>query len=269
MNEEAKNAMEALGVNATGGEGDHAGGGIDWKAKYEEAQRQLASARVEEGRVRKLDGELKAAQSKIAELEKATALGALPDELQDVPDSVKETALLLSQRAVEGVNGRMAQLERTVEEDKAMRLAQMSDAFVSRINQNFPWFAKGLKEGGALKSAWDQYQIPNAASIKEAFATLNYDMLAYHINRFCEAYGVDPSGGRDPNAAPDPRAMGGGAGAQPTPGGKKIYTPEEWEREFDDLQNQYDGGIIGPKDYAEKRQILTDAYKEGRVKPRQ
>ena len=53
MNEEAKNAMEALGVNAAGGEGDHAGGEIDWKAKYEEAQRQLASARVEEGRVKR------------------------------------------------------------------------------------------------------------------------------------------------------------------------------------------------------------------------
>lgn len=270
MNEEMKNAMEALGVDAVGAPANPADDGeIDWKAKYEEAQRQLASARVDAGRVRKLDGELKVAQSKIAELEKATALGSLPAELQDVPDSVKETALLLSQKAVEGVSGRMEQLEKSVEEEKAKRLAQMSNVFVARINQNFPWFAKGLKEGGALKAAWDQYQVPNAASINEAFATLNYDVLAYHINRFCETYGVDPSGGRDLNAAPDPRTMGGGVGAQPTVGGKKTYTPDEWESEFDDLQNQYEGGVIGPKDYEAKRQILLDAYKEGRVKPRQ
>lgn len=63
--------------------------------------------------------------------------------------------------------------------------------------------------------------------------------------------------------------MGGGVGAQPTVGGKKTYTPDEWESEFEDLQNQYEGGVIGPKDYEAKRQILLDAYKEGRVKPRQ
>ena len=268
MNQETKDAMEALGMSAGGGT-DTPDGGIDYKAKYEEAQRLLASARVDEGRVKKLDAEKKALEAKVAELEKATALGSLPAELQDVPDSVKETAMLLSQRAVEGVNGRMAQLEKSVEEDKAIRLAQMSDEFVARINQSFPGFARGLKEGGAFKAAWDQYQAYNSASINEAFATYNYNVLAYHIQRFYEENGVDPSGGRDPNAAPDPRSMGGGAGAQPQFGGKKIYTPEEWEGEFDDLQNRYESGIIGPKEYAEKRQILTDAYKEGRVKPKQ
>ena len=40
MNEETKNAMEALGVDAVGAPANPAGDGeIDWKAKYEEAQR--------------------------------------------------------------------------------------------------------------------------------------------------------------------------------------------------------------------------------------
>lgn len=273
MNEETKNAMEALGMKPGDGNGSAQDGGIDYKAKYEEAQRQLASASVEQGRVKKLDAELKAAKERLAELEKGRALGVLPEELQDVPDPIKETALLLSKKAAEdaaaGLSGRMARLERTVEQDKETRLAQMSSDFVAQINRNFPDFARGLKEGGSFKAAWDGYQTYNAASIGEAFAKLDYRALAYHIKRFYDENGVDPSGGRDMNAAPDPRTMGGGAGARPFAAGKKTYTPEEWEREYDSLQDLYDGGRIGPGDYAAKRQNLMDAYREGRVRPKQ
>lgn len=273
MSEETQKAMEALGIDAGGPDKTNPDdGGTDYKARCAELERQLASARVDEGRVRKLDAELKARDARIAELEKATVLGSLPENLQDVPDAVKETALLLSkdaaQKAVAGMDGRMAQLEKSVEEDRRRRLTQMSNEFVARINSEFPGFAKGLKEGGSFKAAWDQFlsETHVAASVREAFANLDADALMYHIRNFYEFHGVDPSGGQDPNAAPDPRSMGGGAGAKPQAGGKKVYTPEEWESEYDNLQDQYDRGTIGPKAYAEQRQVLMDAYKEGRVK---
>ena len=57
MNEETKKAMDALAGAGAGG-GDAGGDATDWKAKYEEAQRELNSARVEQGRVKKLDEEV-------------------------------------------------------------------------------------------------------------------------------------------------------------------------------------------------------------------
>lgn len=274
MNNEMKDTMDALGITAGAAVTEPpTDGGIDYKAKYEEAMQELASARVEQGRVKRLDGDLKAAKQRIAELERQTALGTLPEDLQDVPDSVKETALHLSkqaaQQAVADMDGRMANLEKMaakVEADEKRRMAQLSNDFIERINQDFPDFIRGLKAGGSFKAAWDEYQIPNAASIKEAFAALDYNSVAYHINRFYDSYGVVPSGGQDRNATPDPRSMSGGASATPVVGGKKTYTKEGWEAEYDDLQDQYDRGAISPKTYAEKRQVLLDVQKEGRIK---
>lgn len=273
MTEEVKNAMKTLGAAASGGDSSKVevpDGGVDWKARCEEAERKLASAQVEQGRVKKLDTELKERDAKIADLERKVALGELPDNLKEVPDDIKETARIMSegaaQRAVAGVDKRIAQLEQDRQADKAARLEQLASEFVQSVNAKFPGFLAGIKEGGNLKAAWDEYQRYNAASVVDAFNRLDAATFMYHIQRFYESNGVDPSGGRDPNAAPDPRAMGGGAGARPQFGQKKIYTPEEWEREYDSLQDNYEAGLISPKDYAAKRDTLVNAHKEGRVK---
>lgn len=274
MTEEVKNAMETLGAAASGGDPSKVvvqDGGIDWKDRCEEAERKLASALVEQGRVKKLDAELKERDAKIADLERKVALGELPDNLKEVPDDIKETARIMSEgaahRAVAGVDKRLAQLEQDRQADKAARLEQLASEFVQSVNAKFPGFLAGIKEGGNLKAAWDEYQRYNAASVVDAFNRLDAATFMYHIKRFYESNGVDPSGGRDPNAAPDPRAMGGGAGASPQQfGQKKIYTPDEWEREYDSLQDDYEAGRISPKDYAAKRDTLVNAHKEGRVK---
>lgn len=272
MTEEVKSAMETLGAAASGGNPSKVTipGEVDWKARCEEAERKLASAQVEQGRVKKLDADLKERDARIAELEKKVALGELPDNLKEVPTEIKETARIMSegaaQRAVAGVDARLAQLEKDRQADKAARIEQLASDFVMNVNAKYPGFLAGIKEGGNLKAAWDEYQRYNAASVVDAFNRLDANTFMYHIQRFYESNGVDPSGGRDPNAAPDPRAMGGGAGARPQIGQKKIYTPEEWEREYDSLQNDYEDGRISPKDYAAKRDMLVNAHKEGRVK---
>ena len=273
MTEEVKNAMEALGAAASGGDPSKVNhpGDVDWKAKYEESQRELASAKVDQGRVKKLDAELKDRDARIAELERKVALGELPENLKEVPEDIKETARIMSEgaahRAVAGIDDRIAKLEQARQADKAAQVEQLAGEFVRSVNAKFPGFLAGIKEGGVLKAAWDEYQRYNAASIVDAFNRLDADAYIYHVQRFYESNGVDPSGGRDPNAAPDPRAMGGGAGARPQQfGQKKIYTPDEWEREYDSLQDDYEAGRISPKDYAAKRDTLVNAHKEGRVK---
>lgn len=274
MNEETKNAMEALGMKPGDGTASVQEGEIDYKAKYEALEAKIKHMKeCDDGRVKSANAELKAAKERIAELEKERALGALPQELQDVPDQIKDTALLLSQNAAKaataGLDGRMTELEKKYARDNEARQQQLADEFVAKISNEFPDFANGLKTNGAFKAAWDQYQAFNAASIADAFKKFDYNALAYHIKRFYAENDVDPSGGREINAAPDPRAFGGGANARPFAPGKKTYTPEEWESEYDSLQNQYEDGRIGPGDYAAKRQVLMDAYKEGRVKPKQ
>lgn len=273
MTEEVKNAMEALGAAASGGDPSKVNhpGDVDWKAKYEESQRELASAKVDQGRVKKLDTELKERDARIAELERQIALGELPENLKEVPAEIKETARIMSegaaQRAVAGIDDRIAKLEKDRQADKAAQVEQLAGEFVRSVNAKFPGFLAGIKEGGVLKAAWDEYQRYNAASIVDAFNRLDADAYIYHVQRFYESNGVDPSGGRDPNAAPDPRAMGGGAGARPQQfGQKKIYTPEEWEREYDSLQDDYESGRISPMDYSAKRDQLLNAHKEGRVR---
>ena len=68
MNAETKDAMKVLGLQP-GGEGTPPNGGEpDYKALYEKAQHDLDVAKVEQGRVRKLNEELQAKNARIAEL---------------------------------------------------------------------------------------------------------------------------------------------------------------------------------------------------------
>ena len=76
-----------------------------------------------------------------------------------------------------------------------------------------------------------------------------------------------PSGGQDVSAAPDPRAMGGGANTQTVgiqPG--KTYSVQEWCQIRDEAQAKFQSQKISYKDYAAICDELTKAHREGRVK---
>ena len=271
MNTETKDAMKALGINP-GGEGAAAGGEEpDYKALYEKAQHDLDVAKVEQGRVRKLNEELQAKNARIAELEKGAALGELPDNLKDgVPDEMKEAAFLLSQRAMQKTQAemdaqkeRLAMLERQQREDEERRQLERADAFTSQLMQSFPDFMKNISAGGAFKAAWDEYQVNNAESISAAFKACDFKKMAYHVKRFCESNDFDPSGGRGETAAPDPRSLSGGAPRQDE-GGKKTYTMQEYEnltQKARQLRAEYRFD-----EYRKLSRELDDAWSEGRVK---
>jgi len=270
MNEETKDAMEALGVKP--GEKDAggvAGAEVDYKAKYEEAMRKLESARVEEGRVRKLDAELKVAKSRVAELEKGAALGSLPDNIKEaVPDEMKEAALLLSQgvvdKAMAGQMERLEQLERQRREDMKRHELERAQDFVARLNAKFPDFLKGIKADGALRKAWDAYQVYNAESIKSAVNTCDFERMSYHVQNFYNAHGIDPSGGRGEVTAPDPRTLGGGDTRQPAGDSKKQYTEAEYQALTEKARRLREEYRFD--EYRKLSRELEDAWTEGRVK---
>lgn len=268
--------MEALGVKpgAKVGGGEAGSGGIDYKAECERLKHELEVTRIEEGRVSKLDAELKAKDARIAELEKTVALGSLPEKLKDVPDEMKETAMLLSKgvvdKAMQQQNARIAELEerqqraqREAQEQRQNQQQEMVAAFLAKLNSDYPAFMQGIKAGGAFNAAWTQYQENNAESISAAVNSCNVKKMAYHIKTFCEQNDVDPSGGRDPNATPDPRALGGGAPRQ-EPNAKKTYTPEEYQTLTEKARRLREEYRF--EEYKKLSQELDDAWSEGRVK---
>ena len=241
MNEEMQKAMDALaGGTAAGAPG---GDTTDWKAKYEESQRELASARVEQGRVKKLNEEKSELERQLAEARSArgvqSAIDALPDNLKtDTPEDYQKVAAIMAQRAVdEAVQKaearRKAELD-TVMSQMAERERREADAkradFGSRIEREFPGFLKSaVMEGGDKHSAWVQYQRFNAASINTAVQNCDFETLAYHVRTFYRnELGVEPPSGGTGAAAPDPSSTGGGNAVRHD-GGKKIYTAQEYQ----------------------------------------
>jgi len=283
MNEqELKEAMSAIGgENPAGGEGGgEVGSGkvgeVDYKARCAELEQQLRSAHVEGGRVKKLDGELKAAQARIAELEernaREAALGELPEELRDVPDDIKNTSLAIAQglvqKAMAGSERRMKELEERVNHGETLRSQQTAADFVQKVNEKFPGFLGAIAKGGDKNEAWSKYQLHNLATIQTAIRNCDFDTLSYHIGQFYRFIDqVPPSGNQDGSAAPDPRSTGGGANTQSgivQPG--KTYSIQEWCKIRDEAQSKFQSQKISYKDYAAICDELTKAHREGRVK---
>lgn len=281
MNEkELEKAMSVIGgEQPAGGEGGKTGGAgngdVDYKARCAELERQLQSAHVEGGRVKKLDGELKAARERIAELEQQTAreeaLKELPDDLKDVPDDFKNTSLAIAQglvnKAMAGNERRMKELEERVHQDEARRSQQTAAEFVRKVNEKFPDFLNSVGDGGDKHESWVQYQVHNAATIQAAIRGCDFETLSYHIGQFYKFIEqVPPSGNQDGSAAPDPRATGGGANPQGGIQPGKTYSIQEWCRIRDEAQTKFQNQQISYKDYAAICDELTKAHREGRVK---
>lgn len=270
MNEQLENDIAAIGGKPSGA-AKPGPGSVDYKAECERLERELQSTRVEGGRVKKLDADLKAAQERIAELEqkdlRAAAIGELPDSLKDVPDDIKETAILIARGMVEKANAqrdeRVRKLEERVEQDESSRRQRLMGSFMQRVNESFPGFVESIK--GDKKAAWEKYQVHNYDTIHNAIERCDYDTLAYHIQQFYASNDLEiPSGGQGGAVAPDPRAAGGGKTQVQT--SSKTYTVEEWCRIKEDAQVKHQDGKITFKEYSDICEELSNAYKEGRVK---
>ena len=270
MNEEMEKAMNAL----AGGEapaGKPAGGDTtDWKAKYEEAQRELASAKVEQGRVKKLDEENKALRSRLAgaeALKRAKEEVAGMDEATrgEVPEDYLVGAGVLAQKmAADAIEAKSAEFERRMAEREQRDAAASRQRFGQRIEQEFPGFLRdAVSDGGDKHAAWVQYQRYNAASINTAVNACDFDTLSWHIQQFyTNTLGINPPSGGTGAAAPDPSSIGGGTPAAARPG--KVYTWDEIDKLYDEIE------VLRSRGDKEGMKRLSDeiekAQREGRVK---
>ena len=268
--------MKAMDALAGGGAptGNPAGGDTtDWKAKYEEAQKALASARVDQGRVKKLDEEKKALEAKIAELSASrrseAAISALPDDIrEDMPEKFAQGTALVAQKMVDEAlasrDAELRELKAKMAEGAERNAAIARQQFGNRIEQEFPGFLKSaVMDGGDKHPAWVQYQRYNAASINAAVDACDFDVLKYHIEKFFrDELGVEPPSGGTGAAAPDPSTTGGGTSVALKPG--KTYTWDEIDKLYDEIEVLRARG-----DYKGMQQLSDEverAQKEGRVK---
>lgn len=268
MNEEMEKAMNALSGSGAAG-GDAGGDATDWKAKYEEAQRQLQSAKVEQGRVKKLDEENKALRSRLAGAEalkraKEEVANMGEDQRGEVPEDYLVGAGVLAQKmAAEAIAEQKAEFDRRIAEREQREAAAAQARLFQQIEQEFPGLLRDISEGGDKHAAWLKYQRYNAPSITKAIGENDFDTLAWHFRNFYNTeVGIPPPSGGTGAAAPDPSPTGGGQRVHAETG--KIYTAQEYaELEKKAMQLRRMGDYDGYRKMdAELNTILT----EGRVK---
>lgn len=256
---EQTNAMDAL-TGAISGGGSSAGEATDWKAKYEEAQRELNSARVEQGRVKKLDEEKKALENQLEELRAARlqddAMSALPDDLRsDLPADYQKGASIIAHNTVSAElkqrDAEIADLRRKMVEREQRDAAMRNADFARLIESRYPGFLVAISEGGDKCDAWKRYLRFNRNDVVAARNSGDIDAMIYHIDRFfTEELGVQPPSGASEAAAPDPSAISGGQPTAQRTG--RQYTEAEIDDLFDKKEAARDRG-----DWAEVKR-LTD-----------
>jgi len=253
-------------------DGNQSAKDVDWKQKCDELEKELNSSRVEQGRVRKLNGELEAAKKEIEELrsQKTNLKDSLPEELresvapevQDATEMMVRTALAKQQAETDR---RIADMEERYRKDAEAYRARSSEEFLSRVDNDFPGFRSSVTAGGDKAEAWTAYRRYNQASISEAFNSGDYETFAYHVRKFYSDHlGVDvPSAKGGVATPPDPLNHGGGSNGGTTVSGK-TYTQEEFMALYDAVERARDKG-----DYAEMARLNAEikaAPAEGRVK---
>ena len=240
----------------------------DWKAKYEEARHALESAKVDQGRVKKLSEEKAELQR---QLDEAKAKRLFSPELADsLPDETRQGLTAVqkaSQDAIAQAEARhraeMDELKAQMAERDSRNAAAARSAFAAKIDAAFPGFLASIGQNGDKAGAWAKYQRFNAASIAAAVNACDFDAISYHVESFFRnELGLEPPSGGTGAAAPDPSAVGGGTPAVAKPG--KIYTWDEINKAYDEIE------VLRSRGDKEGMKRLSDeierAQKEGRVK---
>lgn len=266
------NEIEQAKALMSGGETPAKGAGENWEAKCKELEKQLQTAKVEQGRVKALDTrnkELEKELAKFKEVEETKTIveSLTPEERGDMPDEYLDPMVKVAKRAtdtaVASVNEELQRIRSEREAEKAAAAQRTANDFLSRIDEKFPGFRSAIATGGDKERAWASYLEHNAASVVAAFKSCDFASLAYHIERFYrEVLGVRPPEGNGGAAVPDPISTSG-AGAEILSEGK-TYSQMQIDKMYDDIEAARDAG-----DFARVKALsatLERAVREGRVK---
>lgn len=262
--EENENLLASLG-------GDN-NSEVDYKSKFEALEKTLQSERVEAGRLKKAQEEIARLKSENEKLSARSSedniLNNLSEEdREDIPEDYQRGAAKIARIAIEQRdaewNAKFAELKNQINANKSVNNISESD-FIEQLNNAYPGFLGSTKPGGDKYEAWLNYQRPNAASIREAMQSKDYETLAYHISNFYNNFLGISAPRSSVNATPDPRNTSGIS--QSYIGGGKTYSLDEYSRIMEKAQDDFQNQLISVSKYTEIKNELTNAYREGRVR---
>lgn len=240
--------------------------GTDWKARCEQLERELASARVEQGRVKKLDEEKKALEKEISGLRSAKGredmLSALSEEERgNVAPEVLDVNVKLLERQREDYERRFRELEARMTADSGR---SAKEDFARRIDAAFPGFLSSVGSGGGNEQAWKTFKSAVGDYIDTAYQKLDFEGVAFFVRKFYSEIGSEvPTAGSAGSSAPDPNAVSGGVGGL-TANGSKVYTYDEISALYDRIEQ-----CRMREDFKEANRLEAEidrAMAEGRVK---
>ena len=244
-------------------------GDADWKHKYETLERELASARVEQGRVKKLDEEKKALEKELAELRAAKGreniLEALSqEERESVAPEVLGTQVKLLQRQNEEWERRFREAESRRAAGDEVSKERAKEDFVRRIDSAFPGFMQSVGNGGPNAEAWKSFRSSIGRYVDQAYKDLDFEGLSDFIRRFYREIGSEvPKAGQGGSSVPEPSAVNGGIGGGQTVSGK-VYSVAEVSAIYDRIEQ-----CRAAEDFKEANRLeaeIDKAIQEGRVK---
>lgn len=241
------------------------------KARVAELERELAKAKVEQGRVSKLNAQKKALEDELAKYREGRSAQKLASEYHDAENDgipkeyVNMAASMASKAADSAVEEARRRMEAERKAEQEANHERKAKDLVALVESKYPKFLSSIGPGGDKQQAWASFLVNNRDSVNRAFSELNIDMLSYHINRFYnEVLGIrPPQGTAESNPAADPTSSRRGNQSLETTAGK-VYTAAEYDAlEKKALELRKRGDYEG---YRKLDEELNSALAENRVK---
>lgn len=255
----------ALAPDAAG----HGDGG-----RIAELERQLQQERVEKGRLRQTNDELRSAREEIARL-KAERDSLIRRERasdylnEDERMAIDDEQLGVIEKMVDGRLGEAKAETARLREELSRRDADAAGRREREFNEKVEALVPGLVAAitGENRDAWMKWagERRRAASVRDAFSSLDADTVAEFLGEFASEMGIRADGGGIAARPRSSHSYGGGGNAGAPRGDSTVYTVEQYGDELRRAASDYDAGKITLEERRAVERKFDRALAEGRV----
>lgn len=245
-----------------------------------ELERELQQERVEKGRLRQKNDELRSAQEEIARLkaENAKLSQRRPGDFltPEEREQLDEKQLAAIDKVVQGRVGDMSAAQKAendrLREEIARRDANIAASAKAQFNAEVERLAPGLAAAvNEHVAEWQKWAASprRAASVAMAFQRNDAATVAEFLQEFVQSKGIQANG--DGIAARPRTSFSPAGGSHPAPtdtGDTATYTVDQYGEAMRRAGDDLNAGRITSEQYRAIRQKFNTALNEGRIVPR-
>lgn len=245
-----------------------------------ELERELQQERVEKGRLRQTNDELRSAKEEIARLkaENAKLSQRRPGDFltPEEREQLDEKQLAAIDKVVQGRVGDMSAAQKAendrLREEIARRDANIAASAKAQFNAEVERLAPGLAAAVNEHAAeWQKWAASprRAASVASAFQRNDAATVAEFLQEFVQSKGIQANG--DGIAARPRTSFSPAGGSHPAPtdtGDTATYTVDQYGEAMRRAGDDLNAGRITAEQYRAIRQKFNTALSEGRIVPR-